>query len=595
MVIVKFVNANSADTAPTLNVSGTGAIPMCRYGTTALSTGTTTTGWYAGAVQVFVYDGTSWVRDYWNNSTYSNAGLGQGYATCSTAAATKAKTASLSSYTLSAGGVVAVKFNNDVPASATLNVNSKGAKNIYYNGAAIGDGVIKAGDIATFIYSSQYHLLSVDRWHKDIVALAADLDDHNHDDKYYTESEVDAKLATKSDTHSHPYLPDTTNYAGSSSKGGAADSVKASLTFNNSGSGAASGTTFNGSTAKTISYNTIGAASASHSHNDTYYTEEEVDSKLAAHTNIKHIGTAGAGTNAEVFNGSGSARASGDYSHAEGYGTYATGKTAHAEGESTAATHQSSHAEGLGRASLLVVTGAANATTYTAADANEASALVKPGVVVQHGNSYAKVTGFNTTTLAITLDKTLSATALTNQAVKVLRGGVAYGSASHSEGYYSTASGDIGSHAEGCYTVASGYSAHTEGTYTVASGDNSHAEGYYSTASGVGSHAEGYGTAASGQYQHVEGKFNLADFTSAHIVGNGTDTTPSNAHTLDWSGNAWFSGDVYVGSTSGITRDTGSKKLATEDFVNTKFSYGTTELTAGTSDLATGSFYFVYK
>ena len=34
------------------------------------------------------------------------------------------------------------------------------------------------------------------------------------------------------------------------------------VTFNNSGSGAASGTTYNGSAARTISYNTIGAAPA---------------------------------------------------------------------------------------------------------------------------------------------------------------------------------------------------------------------------------------------------------------------------------------------------------------------------------------------
>lgn len=33
--------------------------------------------------------------------------------------------------------------------------------------------------------------------------------------------------------------------------------------------------------------------------------------------------------------------------------------------------------------------------------------------------------------------------------------------------------------------------------------------------------------------------------TYAHIVGNGTsDTARSNAHTLDWSGNAWYAGSV---------------------------------------------------
>lgn len=42
---------------------------------------------------------------------------------------------------------------------------------------------------------------------------------------------------------------------------GSAASVSSSLTVNNSGTGVASGTTFNGSTAVTISYNTVGAPS----------------------------------------------------------------------------------------------------------------------------------------------------------------------------------------------------------------------------------------------------------------------------------------------------------------------------------------------
>jgi hypothetical protein len=42
--------------------------------------------------------------------------------------------------------------------------------------------------------------------------------------------------------------------------------VSSYLTFNNSGSGVASGSTYNGSAARTVSYNTIGAAAAAHSH-----------------------------------------------------------------------------------------------------------------------------------------------------------------------------------------------------------------------------------------------------------------------------------------------------------------------------------------
>ena len=115
------------------------------------------------------------IADYDSNTTYTNVKLGHGYATCSTAAGTKAKTASLSSYTLTTGGIVAVKFTEGITvASPTLNINSKGAKSIYYKGAALTDTtLIKAGDTVTFIYSSNYHILSIDRLASDVNTLNA--------------------------------------------------------------------------------------------------------------------------------------------------------------------------------------------------------------------------------------------------------------------------------------------------------------------------------------------------------------------------------------------------------------------------------------
>lgn len=98
------------------------------------------------------------------NTTYTNESLGQGYGTCSTAAATAAKVVSLSGYALVVGGYVSVKFTYDVPANATLNINNRGAKAVYYKGAAIKAGTIKAGDVATFVYvNSQYHLVNIDK------------------------------------------------------------------------------------------------------------------------------------------------------------------------------------------------------------------------------------------------------------------------------------------------------------------------------------------------------------------------------------------------------------------------------------------------
>lgn len=117
------------------------------------------------------------------------------------------------------------------------------------------------------------------------------------------------------------------------------------------------------------------------------------------------------------------------------------------------------------------------------------------------------------------------------------------------------ATGDA-SHAEGDASHAEGYASHAEG-------DASHAEGVYSHAEGYYSHAEGYYTHAAGCSQHVQGEYNVADpeydvndpnkrGKYAHIVGNGTfEDHRSNAHTLDWEGNAWFAGGIELTSPNG--------------------------------------------
>ena len=162
VVIIKFTNKNSI-ASPTLNVNGTGAKTIRRYGTSNVSTGTTTNGWNAGSVCLFVYDGTYWIETYWYNTTYSQASLGQGYGICETVAETTEKVVTLSSYALAVGGIVSVKFTNAVPASATMNINGKGAKPIFHKGVAIKANIIYAEDIATFIYDgTQYHLIALD-------------------------------------------------------------------------------------------------------------------------------------------------------------------------------------------------------------------------------------------------------------------------------------------------------------------------------------------------------------------------------------------------------------------------------------------------
>ena len=267
---------------------------------------------------------------------------------------------------------------------------------------------------------------------------------------------------------------------------------------------------------------------ATNSKLNNYYTKTEADKKIAdvllkteqtlteneltqVRKNLKFIGrdmegktftingaSVTASANAEVFGDYENNIATGQWSIAEGSGTVAKGRASHAEGAMTQALNDGCHTEGY----------------------------------------QTKATGYW----------------------------------SHAEGEMTTVS-SYASHAEGSYCTlpdgtkrygtASGYASHVEGGGCHTTGSCTHAEGLATTASGAQSHVEGRYTIAAGGAQHVEGIANIEDTSDEfiHIAGNGSFTSRSNAYTLDWNGNGWFSGDVYVGSTSGKKRDAGSKKL----------------------------------
>lgn len=175
----------------------------------------------------------------------------------------------------------------------------------------------------------------------------------------------------------------------------------------------------------------------------------------------------------------------------------------------------------------------------------------KPDVVAENKVTAADMNQIKTA-VNETID-TMPSNLVNGKATGSIRSINAYDETGKLLGKYAQAFGDE--------TTASAYCSHAEGWSTIASGNQSHAEGYGTTASNFASHAEGYYTTAQGENQHVQGKNNITDTTSAHIVGNGSISNKSNAHTLDWSGNAWFAGDIYTGSTSGTNKDDGSVKL----------------------------------
>ena len=165
---------------------------------------------------------------------------------------------------------------------------------------------------------------------------------HNHDDRYYTESEMDAKLNGKANaSHTH-------DYAGSSSAGGAANSANklnknagsatqgvyfkdgvpvamtctlgksvpadAKFTDTNTWRGiqdnltsTATDQSLSANQGKVLKGLLDGKAASSHTHDDRYYTESEMNTKLNGKANSSHThnyaGSSSAGGTANSVNG----------------------------------------------------------------------------------------------------------------------------------------------------------------------------------------------------------------------------------------------------------------------------------------------------
>ena len=106
-----------------------------------------------------------------DNQLTAVASFGSGFAICNTSSVqTGAEMqAALASYSKIVGPVVSVRFNHDVPAQATLNINSTGASPIVIGSNPLSANAIKAGNLVSFVFdgtnfvatsiSSEYKIL----------------------------------------------------------------------------------------------------------------------------------------------------------------------------------------------------------------------------------------------------------------------------------------------------------------------------------------------------------------------------------------------------------------------------------------------------
>lgn len=162
LLVVSFSNANTADVASlTLNVNYFGPKEIKKIYNGAVSDMHA-----AGEVRgtmLFYLSASYWMvacSDY--NNTYANYSFGNGYAVDSRTGETPSLTvvtatyghSTSTNYSLTNNGIIGVHFKYDVGTNATLNISGKGAKPIIYHSAPITGGVIKAGDTATFFYTT---------------------------------------------------------------------------------------------------------------------------------------------------------------------------------------------------------------------------------------------------------------------------------------------------------------------------------------------------------------------------------------------------------------------------------------------------------
>lgn len=130
------------------------------YGTTPMSSSTSTNGWRAGAVVPFVYDGENqnWIRFFWENSTYTVTSVW-----CNTAADTAAKVSSNASYyAIRAGNIfeITFRYSNTAKDALTLNINSTGTKPLYINGepSSASNYTLPAGKYIVYYDGTNYYI-----------------------------------------------------------------------------------------------------------------------------------------------------------------------------------------------------------------------------------------------------------------------------------------------------------------------------------------------------------------------------------------------------------------------------------------------------
>lgn len=150
---VLFTNGNT--TASTINVNALGAKAIKKNASVALVAGDI----IAGKEYILTYDGTNFQIES-NDSQVKNVQVSADKYAVASGTNTYAITLSPAPAAYAAGNIYNVTFTNANTAASTINVNTLGAKNIFYNGIALVGGEIIAATGYSLLYDgTQFHLI----------------------------------------------------------------------------------------------------------------------------------------------------------------------------------------------------------------------------------------------------------------------------------------------------------------------------------------------------------------------------------------------------------------------------------------------------
>lgn len=558
-IALYMTQANTTTNALTLNINGTGAKAIYVNGT---ATGTTNQLlWSANATITFTYNGTYW---------YVADGAGTLYgSTCSTNASTAGKTTTASSVAIFSGVSIVVPMTNDnTSTSATLNVSSLGARNIYYGNTSTRPTVANgyswvANSTATFTFDGRYWRLddaSASKKASDAYNYAGEA--YGYADSAYQNAEDAKKVATNymyfdgtglriasaspSSSNSRTYItPDYISMYDSSAKR-RLHLTNTTLTLGRNDANGNRYVEITDTGGLYLKYR----ADSSHAYNLAEFTASGMKFRDTSNRELLNLSTTGL-TLRGIFNST--------LSNCAIYG--ADGLVVYGYTNGTTRGEIAKIYSGLGNAQTSGTTKYAPYYTFGTRIANMdvgnySCVIGISNAAVGHG-SYAEGGGSVAQGLLSHAEGNITE-AIGNYSHAEGDRTIARGKWSHAEGIgdqngLGEAAGDY-SHCEGAYTLASGMYSHSEGAVTEARGNYSHAGGYYSISGGRYSFAHGQDVYVGYDYQVAIGRYNNNKSTSLFEIGYGTSGARANVFAVTTAGAL----EIGAPATTFIVRSTSS-------------------------------------